>query len=87
MTRILFFCRYLIDVEGMWPDDAIECKYKGCHYFSLVIKFEGRNVREFLKFWKNRKVCNSFVLTYDNLLPKVYKGMYLEIARYNSLNN
>lgn len=52
MTQLCCFVRYLIDVEGMRPDDAIECKYECCHYFSLFIKVEGGNVDVFLKFWK-----------------------------------
>lgn len=51
----------MIDVEGMRPDDAIECKYAGYHYFSLFIKVGGGNLDE-LNFGK-RKVSNSFVLT------------------------
>lgn len=43
-------CRYLIDVEGMRPDDAIECKYEGCHYFSLPIKVKGENGRATFQF-------------------------------------
>lgn len=39
---------------------------------------------ELSKFWKKGKVCNSFIVTKDNLLPKVYIRRHLEILRYNS---
>lgn len=47
--KLCCFVRYLIDVEGMRPDDAIECKYEGCHCLSLPIKARGGNGRTTLQ--------------------------------------
>lgn len=59
----------MIDVEGMRPDDAIECKYKACHHFSLLIKVEGGSVDECHILEKEKFVVHcSDVIVYEKFI-------------------